>query len=128
MRLTILINSPERTVDPDFALVWLDTREKRWSRESHYGVDLPTWGEIRESDGQTVLCAPASDRPLCTISGLTLTRLQEVSTTQGTAIWPSSELQAQGPGHWRLQAVDRESIHAADSLFAGHRELRLRRH
>ena len=128
MRLTILINSPERTVDPDFALVWLDTREKRWSRESHHGVDLPTWGEIQASDDQTVLCAPASDRPLCMISGLIVTQRQEISATQGPAIWLSSELQAPGPGHWRLQAVDREWIYAADSLFAGHRELRSRRH
>ncbi|WP_043284238.1 DUF3564 family protein [Paraburkholderia oxyphila] len=130
MRLTILINSPERTANPHFALVWLDTRQKRWSRESHQGVDLPTWGEIQESDGQIVLCAPASDRPLCTISGLIVTRRQEVSATHGQVIWPSSVLQAQTqtPGYWRLQAVDRESICAADALFAGHRELRSRRH
>jgi len=128
MRLTILINGPERTANPEFALVWLDTLQQRWSRESHQGVDLPTWGEIQASDGQTVLCAPASDRPLCTISGLIVTRRQEISATQGPAIWPSSVLQAQGTSHWRLQAVDRESICAADSLFAGHRELRSRRH
>ncbi|CAB3803958.1 hypothetical protein LMG28688_05878 [Paraburkholderia caffeinitolerans] len=128
MRLTILIKCPARTVNPDFALVWLDTREKRWSRESHQGVDLPAWGELQESDGQTVLCAPASDRPLCTISGLSVTRRQEISATQGQAIWPSSVVQTQRPGHWRLQAVDHESIVAADSLFAGHRELRSHRH
>ena len=128
MRLTILINSPERTVNPDFALVWLDTREKRWSRESHHGVDLPAWGEIQDSDGQTVLCAPASDRPLCTISGLSVTRRQEISATQGPATWPSSVLERHRPSYWRLQAVDRESIRDADSLFAGHRERRARRH
>jgi hypothetical protein len=128
MRLTILINAPQPTANPDFALVWLDTLQQRWSRESHQGVDLPTWGEIQTSDGQTVLCAPASDQPLCTISGLIVTGRQEISATHGQAIWPSSVLQAQGPGHWRIQAVDRESICAADSLFAGHRELRSRRH
>jgi hypothetical protein len=128
MRLTIMINGFEPTPNPDFALVWLDTLQQRWSRESHHGVNLPTWGEIRVSDGQTMLCAPAAGRPICTISGLVVTRRQEISATEGQAIWPSDELQAQGPGHWRLQAVDRESICAADSLFAGHHELRSRRH
>ncbi|QBR04448.1 DUF3564 family protein [Paraburkholderia pallida] len=109
-------------------MVWLDTGEKRWLRESHHGVDLPTWGETLESDDQTVLCTPGSDRPLCTISGLIVTRRLEISATQGQAIWPSSELQTPGLGHWRLQAVDREWIYAADSRFAGHRELCLRRH
>ena len=128
MRLTILINGPERVTNPDFALVWLDTLQQRWSRESHQGVDLPSWGEIRESNGQTVLCAPASERALCTISGLVVTRRQEISATQGQAIWPSSVPQTQRPDRWRLQAVDRGSICAADSLFAGHRELRSRSH
>ncbi|CAM2161912.1 DUF3564 family protein [Paraburkholderia sacchari] len=90
-------------------------------------MDLPSWGEILESDVQTVLCAPASNRPLCTISGFIVTPRHEISATQGQAIWPSSELQAPGPGHWRRQAVDREWISVADSLFAGHRELRSRR-
>ncbi|WP_322046451.1 DUF3564 family protein [Paraburkholderia sp. J67] len=127
MRLTILINHPERTTNSDFALVWVDTRQKRWSRESHQGVDLPSWGEIHESDGQIVLCAPASDRPLCTIGGLSVTRSQEIGPTRGEVIWPSNGAQARRPNYWRLQAVDRETICAADSLFAGHHELRTRR-
>lgn len=41
MRLTILINGSDPTVSHDYAVLWLDTEEHRWSREAHQGIDLP---------------------------------------------------------------------------------------
>jgi hypothetical protein len=126
MRLTILINGPDPTVNHDFALVWLDMEQKRWSRESHEGVDLPAWGEIRETDGELTLCAPEGELPLCEIRGLSLTRRQEISAAQGQATWPTDASQTRMSGYWRLQAVERGPINAEDALFAGHKEIRLR--
>ena len=56
MRLTILINGSDPTVNHDYAVLWLDTEQHRWSREAHEGVHLPPWGELRDSDGVTALC------------------------------------------------------------------------
>jgi hypothetical protein len=38
MRLTILINGSDPTVNHDYAVLWLDTEQHRWSRESHQGI------------------------------------------------------------------------------------------
>jgi len=119
MRLTILINGSDPTVNHDYAVLWLDTDERRWSRESHAGVDLPAWGELRDADGVTTLCAPSADQPLCTLSGLHVDRRQQVSRSEGDATWPSKQSRAPMSGYWRLQAVDRQPIRAEHSLFAG---------
>ncbi|WP_213302216.1 DUF3564 family protein [Paraburkholderia sacchari] len=120
MRLTILINGSDPTVNHDFAVVWLDMEQKRWSRESHQGVRLPAWGDIREIDGELALCAPEGQRPLCEIRGLNATRRRGISTAQGQTTWPSDPAQTKTLGCWRLQAVERGPINAEDALFAGH--------
>jgi hypothetical protein len=61
MRLTILINGSDPTVSHDYAVLWLDTEQHRWSREAHQGIDLPPWGELHDEDGVTTLCAPSAD-------------------------------------------------------------------
>lgn len=118
MRLTILINGPDPTVNHDYAVLWLDTEQQRWSRESHDGVDLPEWGELRDADGVTALCAPSTEEPLCTLRGLHVDRRQQVSKSQGDATWSRAASHAPMSGFWRLQAVDRQAIRAENSLFA----------
>ena len=110
MGLLILINGSDPTVNHDYALVWLDTRRKRWTRESQEGMDLPAGGEIREFDGQTALCAAGGDSPLCTISGLRLTRRRQLIAAQGPATWPSTLPALRMSGYWRLQAVEQETL------------------
>ena len=85
MRLTILINGSDPTVSHDYAVLWLDTDQRRWSREAHQGIDLPPWGELRDEGGVTTLCAPSTDAPLCTLRGLHVDRKQRVSAAQGDA-------------------------------------------
>jgi hypothetical protein len=87
MRLTILINGSDPTVSHDYAVLWLDTDEHRWSREAHQGIDLPPWGELHDDNGVTTLCAPSTDAPLCTLRGLHVDRKQRVSAAQGAAAW-----------------------------------------
>ncbi|PXW15496.1 DUF3564 domain-containing protein [Paraburkholderia caballeronis] len=118
MRLTILINGSDPTVNHDYAVLWLDTEQQRWSRESHAGIELPEWGELRDTGGVTTLCAPSADKPLCTLSGLHVDRRQQVSTSQGDATWSCELSHAPMNGYWRLQAVDRQPIRAEHSLFA----------
>lgn len=117
MRLTILINGSDPTVNHDYAVLWLDTDEHRWSREAHDGIDLPAWGELRDADGVTTLCAPSTEAPLCTLNGLSVDRRQHVSSAQGVAAWSSERTRSPMSGYWRLQAVDRLPVHAENSVF-----------
>ena len=119
MRLTILINGPDPTVNHDYAVLWLDIEQQRWSRESHDGVDLPAWGELHDANGVTTLCAPSADQPLCTLRGLHVDRRQQISTAQGDATWSREQSHKPMSGYWRLQAVDRQPVHAEHSVFAG---------
>ncbi|MFP6561361.1 DUF3564 domain-containing protein [Paraburkholderia sp. B3] len=119
MRLTILINGSDPTVNHDYAVLWLDTDQHRWSRESHDGIDLPEWGELRDTDGVTSLCAPLDTSPLCTLRGLYVNRRQEISSAHGDATWSCETTHSPMEGQWRLQAVDRQTIRAEHALFAG---------
>jgi hypothetical protein len=119
MRLTILINGSDPTVNHDYAVLWLDTDQRRWSRESHDGINLPEWGELRDADGVTSLCAPRDDAPLCTLRGLHVNRRQEISSAHGDATWSCKSSHRPMQGQWRLQAVDRKVVRAEHSLFAG---------
>jgi hypothetical protein len=117
MRLTILINGSDPTVNHDYAVLWLDTDERVWSREAHDGIDLPPWGELRDENGVTTLCAQSADAPLCTLRGLHVDRHQHVSAAQGAAAWSSATKHAPMDGLWRLQAVDRQNVAAEHSVF-----------
>jgi len=117
MRLTILINGSDPTVNHDFAVLWLDTEQHRWSREAHQGIDFPPWGELSDADGLTMICAPGTDAPLCTLRGLHVDRKQRVSAAQGPAAWTSASTRSPANGYWRLQAVDRLPVHAEHGVF-----------
>lgn len=119
MRLTILINGSDPTVNHDYAVLWLDTDEHRWSREAHEGIDLPPGGDLHDVDGVTTLCAPSADAPLCTLRGLSVDRRQRVSSAEGSADWASSPARRPAKGFWRLQAVDRQTVQAEHRLFGG---------
>ena len=76
MRLTILINGSDPSVNHDYAVLWLDIEQHRWSREAHQGIDFPAWGEVRDVDGVTMLCAPRAPR---LSSGAQRTRASPIS-------------------------------------------------
>ncbi|MGN6231140.1 MAG: DUF3564 family protein [Trinickia sp.] len=115
MRLTILINGSDPTVNHDYAVLWLDTDERVWSRESHDGIDLPPWGELRDEGGVTQLCAPTEERPLCTLCGLHVER-DLLTAAQGGAQWSCGTVGG-GDGFWRLQAVEKMTPPPEHSVF-----------
>ena len=98
MRLTIRINGSESATRHAFAVLWVDTDEGLWSREAHQGMDLPTWGKVRDVEGAMALCAADSGNAVCQLKGLSFDATQR---EQGCGA------RRQSPGAWRLQAVDR---------------------
>jgi Protein of unknown function (DUF3564) len=117
MRLTILINGSDPTVNHDYAVLWLDTDEHRWSREAHEGIDLPPWGELHDTDGVTKLCDPSTNAPLCTLSGLQVDHKQQIVSAEGAAEWTALAAAKPAVGYWRLRAVDRQTIQAENRFF-----------
>jgi hypothetical protein len=118
MRLTILINGPDPTVNHDYAVLWIDTEEHRWSREARSGVDLPEWGTVETCGTRTVLTGSASTEPLCVLHDLRISRRGEVGGADGIASL-AQDPQSQTIWRWRLQAVDRTKVQAENALFAG---------
>ncbi|KVH07681.1 MULTISPECIES: DUF3564 family protein [Burkholderia] len=99
MRLTIRINGSESATRHSFAVLWVDTDEGLWSREAHQGIDLPTWGKVRDVQGAMALCAADSGNAVCQLKGLSFDAMRR---EQGPAV-----LAGEHPaGAWRLQAVD----------------------
>jgi hypothetical protein len=72
---------------------------------------------LRDTDGVTTLCAPSTDAPLCTLRGLHVDRKQRVSSAEGAAAWTGVKARAPATGYWRLQAVDRQPVHAEHRVF-----------
>lgn len=117
MRLTILINGPDPTVNHDYAVLWLDTDDHVWSRESHAGIDLPPWGDVRDEGGVMKLCPHRVDTPVCTLNGLHVGRDERVAAAQGAAVWSCPSAQSPTGGLWRLQAVEKRSVLPENSVF-----------
>ncbi len=117
MRLTILINGPDPTVNHDYAVLWLDTEEHVWSRESHDGIDLPAWGDVRDENGVIKLFPHSVDTPVCTLSGLRVDRDRGVAAAQGAAEWSCTSKPSLIGGLWRLQAVEKKSTRPENSVF-----------
>ncbi|PLZ04152.1 hypothetical protein CY652_00225 [Burkholderia sp. WAC0059] len=122
MRLTILVNGPDQAAHHDYAVLWLDTEQQRWSRESHEGIDLPEWGELHDTGSLTTLCAPGEDEPLCTLRGLHVDPdpKRQFRSTAGDATWSCTPSHTLASGFWKLQAVDRMPVHAESALFSKH--------
>ncbi|RQS36428.1 DUF3564 family protein [Burkholderia sp. Bp8992] len=99
MRLTIRINGSDSATRHAFAVLWVDTDEGLWSREAHQGIDLPTWGKVRDVEGAMALCAADSGNAVCQLKGLSFGAMQR---EQGPAV-----LAGDHAGAWRLQEVDR---------------------
>ena len=106
MRLTIRINGSESATRHSFAVLWVDTDEGLWSREAHQGIDLPTWGKIRDVEGAMALCAADSGNAVCQLKGLSFDAMRR---EQGPAV-----LAGEHPdGAWRQHAVDTSTTQPA---------------
>ncbi len=99
MRLTIRINGSESATRHSFAVLWVDTDEGLWSREAHQGMDLPTWGKVRDVEGAMALCAADGGNAVCQLKGLSFDATQR---EQGPAVLAGAR-----PGAWRLPDVAR---------------------
>jgi Protein of unknown function (DUF3564) len=117
MRLTVLVNGGDPQARDEYAVLWLDVDERIWSRESHSGIELPSWGKLQTDEDSVLLCGPEENAPLCTLHGMSFGRGARAAIQQGAAAWVSTRTGAPSTGHWHMQAVDRQVEPAEHSEF-----------
>jgi hypothetical protein len=118
MRLTVHLDTFDRAHPMAFAILWLDKETRQWSREGHFGLELPEWGTLRVDCGHTLVCGPHDSVPVCVLEGLDLNELNgpfegETGRAQWCADWGRTLM----TGHWHVQCVDNERASPEHGLF-----------
>jgi Protein of unknown function (DUF3564) len=107
MRLSILINTSDPTVNHDYAVLWLDTLSHAWTSQDRRGFELPSSGDLRDDGHIVSLCARGGEQALVTLYGVHVDRRGNMTSAQGQATWISHARPEPVAGFWRLQAVER---------------------
>ncbi|PTB19025.1 hypothetical protein C9I57_20835 [Trinickia symbiotica] len=119
MRITIHLGMFDRIDPTSYAIIWLDDDSLRWSRESHMGLQLPGWGNLRLNAESTVLCGVHDGWPRCVLQGLRLRRHGgPFEGETGCALWYERNGLAAKTGSWHVQCIDDTSTRAESSVFA----------
>ncbi|BFG79916.1 DUF3564 domain-containing protein [Paraburkholderia terrae] len=105
MRLRIFVNRSDPAFMHDYAVLWLDIKERTWSREAHRGIELPRTGRLRDGGREMTLYDPEGGSALCKLQGLRLQRNRRVDTSEGTVEWLRSRPSESIEGRWYLRAV-----------------------
>ncbi len=120
MRITVHLDTFNRISPSAYAVLWLDKEARKWSREGHRGIDLPSWGQLADEGRSTLILGAEGTHPLCVLDGLDMSvREGPFEGEAGDAIWCQAPAEASIPGHWYVQFVDPEASHPERGLFAG---------
>ncbi|MGF6507400.1 DUF3564 domain-containing protein [Paraburkholderia sp. 32] len=119
MRLTVHLDTFDRVNPMAFAILWLDKDTRQWSREGHFGLELPEWGALQMDCGNTLVCAPHSSAPVCVLEGLDLNQLDGPFEGEvGRVQWCAEHGRILASGHWRVQCIDVERTAPENGVFA----------
>ncbi|NVH71963.1 DUF3564 domain-containing protein [Paraburkholderia sp. JPY432] len=119
MRLTVHLDTFYRVDPMAVAILWLDKDTRQWSREGHFGLDLPDWGALHVGCGNTLVCAPHGTTPVCALEGLDLNQLDGPFEGEiGRVQWCAEGGRSLISGHWRVQCIDVEQTEPENSVFA----------
>lgn len=119
MRITVLLDSFDCLDSSAFAIVWVDTETEKWSRESHHGVNLPTWGGWSITrGGVTLFEGETPQKTICTLEAFQLATDCPRENDIGRARWHIHTDGTTFIGRWQVQYVDKSETHPEESLFA----------
>ncbi|KWI59785.1 hypothetical protein WT72_10580 [Burkholderia pseudomultivorans] len=119
MRLTVRLDTFTDETPSAYAIVWLDTGERKWSCESHADMHVPAWGVVSATRGELRLAAPDADHPLFVLLDfLGADRRLPTTGATGEARWCRQAQHAPTIGRWRLQCVDGTAVEPEHRLFA----------
>lgn len=119
MRVTVHLDSFDQLDPSAYAIVWIDTEAKKWSREGHAGVSLSEWGQCAPSPGGTGLFACQDRGEVCTLEGLNLEASEGPFEGEcGSVRWHQRLNAGSLEGRWHVQCVDESVPDPEDGLFA----------
>lgn len=117
MRITVHLSTFDRLNPCAYAILWLDRERRQWSRESHFGLDLPSWGTLQAHDGTTQICTQRGGVPLFVLEGLDLEDSDgPFEGETGGAQWCAGRRHS--AGHWYVQCIDEDTIQPESGIFA----------
>ncbi|SIT43519.1 conserved hypothetical protein [Paraburkholderia ribeironis] len=119
MRLTVQLDTFNRAHPMAFAILWLDKEKRQWSREGHFGLELPEWGSLHVDCGNTHVCEPNDRTPVYVLERLNLDCCYGLfEGVAGRAEWCAEGGHALMTGHWHVQCIDNERVQPEHGLFA----------
>ncbi|MDR8727952.1 DUF3564 family protein [Burkholderia pseudomultivorans] len=119
MRLTVHLDTFGHDTPSAYAIVWLDTGERKWSCEGHADMRLPGWGVLSTAGRDVRLAAPDAGHPLFVLAGfLEADGTPPATGAAGEARWCRHAHHAPTVGRWHLQCVDKTAVDAEHRLFA----------
>ncbi|WP_277182929.1 DUF3564 family protein [Caballeronia sp. BR00000012568055] len=129
MRITLKLDAFSDAKTSDYAVIWLDQESGRWSRESHDGIELPSWGIWKPTENGTLLLPPDAGTLLFLLRGLRLgaspgfaDRRDSQAEQNGRVVCLRADMRNRSRlmsmGHWHVQCVDRDSIVAEHEIFS----------
>ncbi|PFH20644.1 DUF3564 family protein [Burkholderia sp. JKS000303] len=123
MRITLHLDTFACDNPSAYAILWIDTAMRRWSREGHAGMDLPVWGTLVREGGATLMTGPDDAGALCWLDDFDLDAPSGPFEGQaGIARWLRDARQAPVPGAWRVQCVDDTAETPEHEIFTGDEE------
>ncbi|MPW08436.1 DUF3564 family protein [Paraburkholderia sp. CNPSo 3155] len=118
MRLTVHLDTFDRIHPMAFAILWLDRVTRQWSREGHFGLELPESGSLQIDCGNTLVCARHSMVPMCVLEGLDLNDANDpVEGKVGRLQWCTEGARYPMTGHWRVTCIDTERTQSPNGVF-----------
>ncbi|MFP3504824.1 DUF3564 family protein [Burkholderia sp. SIMBA_062] len=122
MRITLHLDTFACDNPSAYAILWIDTAMRRWSREGHAGMDLPAWGTLVH-EGSATLMKGSDNLDLCWLDDFDLDAPSGPFEGQsGIARWLRDARQAPVPGTWRVQWVDVTAETPEHEVFTGDEE------
>ncbi|MCC8395912.1 DUF3564 domain-containing protein [Paraburkholderia sp. MMS20-SJTR3] len=119
MRLTVHLDTFDRVNPMAFAILWLDKDTLRWSREGHFGLDLPSWGVLNQDGANVLVCGHDGAAPVCVLDGFDLNNpCGPFEGETGCVHWCAERGRELLSGHWRVQCVDTETSEPEHGVFA----------
>ncbi|AWV00223.1 hypothetical protein DM992_12255 [Burkholderia sp. JP2-270] len=123
MRITLHLDTFACDTPSAYAILWIDTATRRWSREGHAGMDLPAWGTLVHEGSATLMTGPDNAGTLCWLDDFDLDAPSGLFEGQaGCVRWLRDAGQAPVPGEWHVQWVDETAEMPEHEVFTGDEE------
>jgi hypothetical protein len=119
MRITLHLDSFECADSSAYAILWLDKQACKWSREGHASMNLPGWGTLEYTQGDTRIMSPEHEQVLCMLEGLDLgASTGPFEGEEGTVRWYRHAHHTPVTGHWHVQWIDPTEADPEQGVFA----------